>query len=85
MKGNGGLSNRIEAAFDGVSSPSTRPLTASIDEYILCDYMRIISCLGTSTYFLCYFLFVYIYIFNIRIFNMNIEYEYNFGISISIL
>ena len=38
MKGNGGLSNRIEAAFDGVSSPSTRPLTASIDEYILCDY-----------------------------------------------
>ena len=40
MKGNGGLSNRIEAAFDGVSSPPTRPLIASIDEYILCDYMR---------------------------------------------
>lgn len=58
MKGNGALSNRIEAAFDGVSSPPTRPLTASIDEYILCDYMRIISYLGTSTYFLISYLYI---------------------------
>ena len=65
MKGNGGLSNRIEAAFDGVSSPSTRPLTASIDEYILCDYMRIISCLAERQRISYVISYLYIYIYSI--------------------